>query len=197
MSEDIKTEQVSEETTTEVTEVTPQFTPEQMQKRIDDLTKENEKYRKSKAEMIAAEKKAKEQALAEQGKYKELYESALRDAEAAKKEKSNVEKRTALRMALKDMGAKHPELLENLFKNGNDWSFDLDENGNISKELLSQVKENYKSLFTEVTLKGDGAPQVATQQTKDLDTKILEAIQRGDLQESIRLKNSQFFPNGN
>jgi len=133
-----------------------------MQKRIDDLTKENEKYRKSKTEAVATEKKAKETALAEQGKYKELYETTLKDVETSKKNLSNVEKKNALRLALTEAGAKHPELLEGLFKDGDNWSFELDESGKIagSDGLMNPIKESYKSLFTETTLVGDGAPKV-------------------------------------
>ena len=90
MSEDVKTEPTVSGETIVVPEETTQFTPEQMQKRIDDLTKENEKYRKSRAEAIAQAREAEEKALSEQGKYKELYDPLKDQFESLKSENSEL-----------------------------------------------------------------------------------------------------------
>jgi len=157
MSEDIITNEVSEETESkDVVETTPKYTQEEDAKYIQKLKKENEKYRKDYEKKLGDEKEAKKTALEEQGKYKELYETTLKDVETSKKNLSDVEKKNALRLALRDAKAKHPELLEGLFKSGNDWTFELDENGKIKDidSVLNPIKEKYSDGFGEVVKKG-------------------------------------------
>jgi len=200
MSEDVITENVSEETeqSTGVVETTSKYTQEQTDSYIKKLRSENEKLRKESEARLTKEQQAKKEALAEQGKYKELYEMSLKDAETAKNNLVNVEKKNALTLALTNAGAKYPELLESSFKEDGNWNFDLDESGKIQNfgALLDSVKKNYKSLFVEKVLVGDGAPKVDRNQgEKSLDQQIAEAQKENNLAEVIRLKNQKLFEN--
>jgi len=163
MAEVIVADKVSEEPKEKpvVVETAPKYTQQETEAYIKKLRSENEKYRKDSDSKLEKEKEAKKLALEEQGKYKELYETTLKDAEAEKGKRDNVEKRNALRLALRDAQAKHPELLESLFRNDEGWNFTLDESGKIANidDVLNPVKEKYADSFGKASITGSGAPE--------------------------------------
>ena len=184
MAKVIVTETVSEETPEikEVAEVAPKYTEQETDSYIKKLRSENEKLRKESLSKLEKEKEAKKQAMEEQGKYKELYENTLKEAEAEKSKVVNIEKRNALRLALRDAQAKHPELLEGLFKTNDGWSFELDETGKIVDldNVLKPVAEKYADSFGKTVIKGQD-PQVGSG-TEDFYTQSqMEAMSESDM----------------
>jgi len=171
MAEVIGSEKVSEETKkAEVVETTPKYTPAETDIYLKKLRSENEKLRKDSDKKLEQEKEANKLILEEQGKYKELYETTLREAEATKATINSINKKNALMVALRDSEANHPELLESLFKKDGEYNFELD-GGKIAdwENLLSPVKEKYKTEFgTNVIV---GADPSKGNDSKDLFTK--------------------------
>ena len=163
MAEVIVAEMVSEEPEEKpvVVETTPKYTQQETEDYIKGLRSENAKLRKESDSKLEKEKEAKKLALEEQGKYKELYETTLKEAEAEKGKRINTDKRNALRLALRDAKAIHPELLETLFRNDEGWTFDLDGSGKIENvdSVISPIKEKYADSFGETTLTGIDAPE--------------------------------------
>lgn len=157
MSEDIITKEVSEETKPiEKVETESNYSKEETDAYIKKLRSENEKLRKESEKKIEQEKEAKQKLLEEQGKYKELYEQTLKEAEATKSKVDSIKKENALKLALIKEEAKHPELLENLFKKDGQYNFELDESGNISdwENVLNPIKTKYEDSFGKPIVKG-------------------------------------------
>lgn len=84
----------------------------------------------------------------------ETMQNQMKDfqTQAEKKEK-NIQKKFALRDALRESGAKHPDLLEQIFELE---KLEIDDKGKIKdfENILKPYKESYKDLFGEIKLAG-------------------------------------------
>jgi hypothetical protein len=89
-------------------------------------------------------------------KLSELQENLVKNKDAFEKLEIQNKKKFALQLHLRDAEAKHPELLENLFKKDNDWSFELDENEKIKdwENVLNPIKTKYEDSFGKPIVKG-------------------------------------------
>jgi len=159
MSEDVITKEVEvepkETKKDEVVETAPKYSQEEDAKYIQKLKKENEKYRKDFEKKLEEEKEARKLELEEKGKYKELYEESLKDAEASKLNLSETEKGNALTLHLRDAKANNPELLETLFKTEGKFNFELDGKDIVGwEEIINPIKEKYAPQFGKEVIKG-------------------------------------------
>ncbi len=134
----------------EVKELAPkdEYTPEQTKAYVKKLRTENEKLRKDSDKKLEQEREAKKTALEEQGKFKELYETTLKEAEAEKLKVADIRKENALRLHLIEAEANNPELLDSLFKTDGKFNFEV-ENGKIVgwEDIINPIKEKYSPQF--------------------------------------------------
>jgi hypothetical protein len=161
----------------EVVETPSKYTPEQTEAYIIGLRKENEKYRKDSAKKLEDEKEARKLELEEKGKFKELYEQSLKDAEVSKLNLSETEKKNALALALRDAEAINPELLGSLFKTDGKFNFELLDGKIVGWDnIINPIKEKYAPQFGKEVIKGadpkrgNTAPDFYTEQELSLLT---------------------------